>query len=944
MALAAGLMSLASTAQAELVYKQVGTPNKASTAKTSNLPVYCMSKYGQGISFYTKEALGLPAGSVIKELSYLGYYVPSSSKDFTNATMEVYVANASSTSKYTDFVIAGEPEGGKATTVLDKSKCTLFYSGPYSLTEGGSQTEPIEFMKVTSTTDGFTYTGESIMIFISIETPKFGGTFANAVLCTASGNTFAPNGAYRDSGYNTAGYGINTHSWSQYNTVSKPMPVMKVGYEGERQVIKATVKGQIRSSLNNATITGAQVELKKGTDVVSTMITESNGNYEFTVDDVDTEAVYTVSASKTGFDTNSMVVDIKAGGSFTGMDLVLMKQPVPAVLSGTVINKDTREPVASALVQFNNDMVTTKADGKYSFNVANIDVLPSDGLPLTSSATGYNTFSSNVTLTGDMTMNIEMVPLPPLPGEGAQIGEYSTKDYDYTAPFNPLWNVSTSETIYPSGLLGNLTQGTKYSSVSFYGYLNPVQQGGGDEGGDEGDDDDPYGGYSAPAKADADPQPWKGHVTIYMMDTADSRFTNTSAPTDLTGLTPLFDGDVTVNEGGAPNAPVLLFTADFAKPYVYGGQNIKLVAVTKSSTSRLVYFAYDDTYTDNVLAKAASNQTSFDDASYSVSNAGVPVLRLGDYVPSATVEGTVTLKSSSAPVEGATVTLAKGTDKVSATTDAEGKYEINWRGVAFNETYTLNIVKEPYDEVTVDVTFTESALSVTKDTQLTLSGMISGKVTDKVTGDAIADLDIKVFTAGNTPVDIDASEAKTADDGTYMVNISDAAFAEYSVEISGGKYIPQKKNVTFSAEALSIEDVDFEMEFNATVSGKVTYSDGPVCAGAVVAIADKTATTDAEGMYSVEFAPVTVATADVKASVESTEAYSGTVDLTSGAEITCDIVLTIAGIDAIAGEGRTVDVYGIDGVVILRGADASALKQLPEGIYVINGKKMLLRK
>lgn len=942
---AAGMLSMSLPAQADLQYKQVGTPNQASTAKTANLPVYTMSKYGQGISIYTKDAIGLPSGSVIKEISFLGKQSSTAEKDFTDATMEVYVANASAGAKYSDFIKAGDNEGGKATTILDTSKATLFYSGPFSVTDGGTQTNPIEVLKINTTTSGFTYSGEGMMIYISIATPKFGGTYTDFVLCTASGTTFAPNGAYRDSGYTTEGYGINTHSWSQYNTVSKPMPAMKLGYEGEAVVISSTIKGQIRSSLNNSTLTGAQVELKKNDTTVATMITESNGSYEFTVDDVDTQTVYTVTASKEGYDSNSRIVDIKAGGTFTGMDIVLTKQPVPAVLSGTVINKDTRVPVASVMVTFNGDIVTTKEDGKYSFNIANVDELPSEGVSLTASATGYNSYSSTVNVTGDMTLNIEMVPLPPLPGEGSQVGDYSTKGYDYGAPINPLWNVSVSETIYPKGILGNLTEGTKYSSVSFYGYFQKSQSGGSEGGGDEGGED--YNDYwTAPAKADADAtsDPWIGHVTIYMVDTSDSRYASDSTPTDYSALTPLFDGDVTISEGGANNAPALLFTADFTQPYIYGGDNIKLIAVSKSSTSRLVYFAYDNTYTANVFAKAASSQAGFDGAKYSVNSSGVPVMKLGSYVPTATVSGTVTDKKTSAPIEGAVVTLAKGTDKVSATTDAEGAYTLNWRNVIFGETYTINVEKAPYDEMTEDITFAEDALSRQFNAQLAVSGMISGKVTDKVTGEALADMDIKVYAADETELTIDADDAKTASDGTYMVTLPEIELAAYTIEISGGKYIVQSQDVTFTAESVSAEDIDFAMEFNATVSGKVTYSDDVVCEGAVVTIGDKTATSDAEGKYSIEIAPVTTASADVKATLDGVESYTGTVDLTTGAEIVLDIKLDTSGISAIIGENGTADIYGIDGIVIARSADANVVKNLPAGIYVINGKKVLIRK
>lgn len=945
LALAAGLLTAASpSASAQLNYKQVGTPNTtglAYQAKTSNLPVYSMNKYGQGISMYKAAAIDLPANTTIKEITFLGWQ--EDEKDFTGATFKVYVANAGTSVNYNDYIIAGPNEGSNATTILDTSKATLFYEGALSIPQGGSREDLKEVIKA-SNDQGFVYSGGNLMVYIEFTVPK-ASPFTNFIVATQQGVTFEPNGAYRDSGYAAdaynGGYGVNTKKWSEYS--GKQMPVMKLGYAGEAQVIKAEISGKIVSSLRNTNLVGADVKLLKGTETVATTISETNGAYSFTVEEVDVNATYSITASKEGYESATLPIDIKAGGKFTNQDITLTKLPVPAVLSGTVINKETQQPVASALVRFNDDMTTTKADGKYTFNIANVDLLPSDGLELTASATGYNSYSTSLRVTGDMTFNVEMVPLPPLSGEGAQIGEYNTADYSYQAPFNSLWNVTHTETIYPSGILGELTKDTKYSSVNFYGYLSPVSTPDPDEGGDDSGDD-PYGGYSAPAKAEATQSPWKGNVKIYMLNTTDSRFTSASTPTDLENLTPLFEGDVTINEGGANNAPVLLFTADFAQPFVYGGDNIKLIAVTSSNTARLVYFCQDPTYTDNVFGKYGTNQESFDAMKYSVVNCGVPVIKLGDYVPTAKVYGTVTDKKTSAPVEGATVTLAKGTDKVSATTDAEGKYEISWRGVTFNETYTLNVEKAPYDEITSDVSFTDATLNMQYNAQLTVSGTVSGKVTDKVTGNALADMTVKVFAADNTEVTLDAAEAKTADDGTYMVTIPEVDFATYTVEISGGKYIAEKKEVTFSTEKVANEDVDFEMTFNATVSGKVTFSDGPAVAGASVKIGELTAKTDEEGAYSISVAPVTAASGDVTVEYGGNQVYTGTVDLTTGAEITFDIKLDLSGVDAVfAGEGKA-DVYGINGVVIARDADASVVKTLPAGIYIVNGKKMVIAK
>lgn len=938
---AAGLLALSSGADAQLNYKQIGTPSGGSTSSTSLMPVYTMSKYGEGISVYKQAAIDLPANTLIKEIAFLGFQ--KEAKDLTNATIEVYVGNAPAGSSYKNFIIDGEKEGSASTTVFDTSKATLFYSGPFTVEVGGSLSAPVEIYKFSNDT-GFTYTGEDVVIFISIATPKT-SVYTTFVTAVASGNLYSANGGYRDSGYSGItypGYGINTKSWYEYG--SKQMPVMKLGYEGQRQKISAEISGKIYSSLNRNTLSGATVLLKENSETIGTVeATPSNGSFSFSVDDVDDTAVYSLVASKEGFETGTMNIDIKAGGSFPNQDITLTKLPVPAVLSGKVIDKATSQPIDGAMVTYNSDVFTTSSDGAYSFNIANVDVLPADGLELKASASGYNSFSTNISVTGDMTFNIEMVALPPLPGEGAQIGDYNPASYDYVAPFNSLWNYSVSETIYPKGALENLTKDTKYSSISFFGYLNPTSTGGGNN--DDNDEEEDYNDYwTAPSKADENQNPWKGNVKLYMVNTNATRFSSKNDYTDLSKLTPLFEGEVVVNEGGKNNDPALLFTVDFDEAFEYAGESVKLICVADSKLSRLVYFAFDPTYTSNVIGKAGSNLEALNNSDYQVYTVGTPVVRLGDYVPTATVYGTVTDKKSDAPVEGATVTLAKGTEKVSATTAEDGTYKLSWRGISFDETYTVNVEKEPYNEITSDLSFSENTLNMQFNAQLTVNGFVSGVVKDKVTGDVLADMTVKVYTADDTEVTIDETEAKTADDGTYSVSIPDIDYAAYYVEISGGKYNAEKQEVNFTAEKVEVEDVDFEMAFDAVVSGKVTFNDGVAVEGAIVKLGDAVATTDAEGAYSIEVAPVETASEAVTVTYNDEEVYTGTVDMTTGAQIQFDIQLSISGVELVFGQNEKADVYGVNGIIIARDANTDVVKNLPSGIYIINGKKVMINK
>lgn len=942
--LALGLLSPQVFAQ-DLNYKQVGTPSQATLGyATSYLPVYSQNKFGQAITLYKAEAIGLPAGTVIKELSFLGYQ--TSEKDWEGSTIEVYIGNASSDASYTDFIISGPSEGSASTTIFDTTKGVLFYSGSFSIPMAGSKEAPVELVKFNNS-DGFTYTGGGIVIYTNAFTSKFNGAYTNFSECETSGTIYRANGAYRDSGYDPQkypGYGVNTKAWSTYSygNLTPSVPVIKLGYTGEKQTVSATISGKIVTSTSSTTgLSGATVKLTKDAEVVETITTPFSGNYSFSVEAVDEDATYAVVASKEGYETNELVVDIKAGGAFTDKNIVLTKLPVPAVLSGQVYDNATNNPLTGAVVTFNDMQVTTTDDGKYAFNIANVDDLPAEGLPLTAVCDGYIDYSRSLAVTGDMTFNIAMIPLPELPGEGTQIGVYNANDYYYTAPVNGLWKYSASEVIYPKAALEDMKEGDKFSSISFYGYLQPQTTGGNDDD-DSGNDDDDWNDYwSAPSKAAANENPWKGHVTIYMINTPSSSFSTTSG-TNLEDLTPLFDGEIVVNEGGSKTSPALLYTAEFNQPFEYGGDNIKLICVGFSNNSRLVYYAFDPEYNNNVLEKADSNEESFLTKAYSKMTSGVPVVKLGAYVPTAVVSGTVTDKNTGVALEGAVVTLASATDKISATTDAEGAYELIWRNVDYTTTYTLNVEKDPYSEVTLDLTFAEDDLEVTKNIELTINGTICGTVIDAVTEEGIEGLTVMVYDAEENEITLDASESTTTSDGSFYLTIPDLKYETYTVKVSGGKYNADSKEVGFSATEIDIEDVEIALTFNATVSGNVTINNTTPATGAIVTIGKLTATVDAEGAYSIEFAPVENATETVTVVYDDETAFNGSVDLTTGSEIVYDINIT-SGVEAVFGADVVADVYSVNGIMVARNADIETVKALPAGIYVINGKKVIVR-
>lgn len=717
--LLAALCLTASGASAqELQYKQVGTL-KTGDFKfyQSYYPVYTMSKYGEGVTLYNKDLVGLSANSVLKEIAYFGYQ----SSDKTNVKFTVWVGNTTETT-VEPFIIAGENEGNKTTTVVDKTKFQKFCEVTYpSLPAKGSRDEANEILTFTSDS-GFTYTGENLVVYIElnngIDRNSAVAPYITFFQCN-NGSDSKCIGAYRDSSYApedyNGGYGINTRTWTYNASADETLPVMKLGYEGERAHVSATVKGRVVSSRTGAGINGATV-----TFAGQMQTTPSSGLYEFTVSDVDQTANYSITASAPGYDPTTLPVDIKAGGSYNVEDIVLTKQPVPGVLSGKVLCGTTAVP--GATVTFDGQTATSAADGAYSISIANVDALPSDGAQITATARGYLPYSANLLMSGDMTYNINMEALPELPGEGTQVGEWNVTAYGYMAPFNPLWTYSEAQMVYPAEMLSGLSNGDRFSSVSFYGYFpESTPTPGGDDGGDDGDDsgygygddgddsgygygDDDYG-YSAPAR---EPASRKYTVQLYLMETDATAFDPTAiTPASIEGLTPYFDGEVVINTAGDNEHPVQLVNLPLDRAYQYGGKSLQMV-VKATGTSGLMYFCLDDSYNANVIARAASS--GLEDMAYNLSSQGVPVMRLGQYVPTAAVFGSVTDNRSHVGLSGVDVTLSGNGVNIKAKTNDEGAYRIDLRDAVMNSKYRLNFSYGDYYDETVDVTFTENEL------------------------------------------------------------------------------------------------------------------------------------------------------------------------------------------------------------------------------------------
>lgn len=765
-------------------------------------PLNTSEKFAQGILIYNKATLGLNPNTSIKEVSFLGYeqFTKTGVNKFT-----LYLANTTETT-VNSFITNKQ--------AFDYSQLTYF--GEYNITNPtptGSKTDPVDIITF-SNNSGFNYTGDNLVVFVELATesgtyPQFTFIMASAPVCVGAQRT----AAYTDEQYG-GGYGLASKDWSINSDNAVKMPVMNIGYGGEKVVVSATINGKVVSSRNNSAVTGATVSFTDCEDVVTT----SNGKFSFTVEDVDRDKTYSISVTAEGFEPYSQEINIKAGGTIELSDIVLIRLDVPATIKGTVKNSVTNAGVAGVTVSFNGTTVTSGTEGNYSIAVANIEALTET--TLSASAKGYLPYSTNLTnlVGGENTININIVPIPELPGGGTQIGQFNDiNDYSYFSPINPLSTYAASETVYPASMFAGVETGTKFSSVSFFGYYNKAVA---TPDPDEGDDDYNSGWY---AKGKADEAVYREYnIKAYMVN-VDQATIDANTAIDYSTYTPLYEGTVQWPMGGSKQTPDLTFAIPFETPFTYEGGNVAVIIQsvctlkpTDADGGTVPLFCVDPSAPNNVIYKSENNENAFLQAKWSVPNAysnpnGVPVMKLGEYVPTGKISGKVTDKATGQPLEGVEVTLeATGLESVNGTTDAEGFYSLSLRQVDYDTQYTLSFSYGDYYDESQGVTFTDETLEQTINVQMekpaqSLTGTIIGSVTT-VESSPIEGVTVTLSkqAEGSESVEGNIASTTTSYDGNFTIVVTDLDLTStYTLSFSKTGYEPSSIEAEFEIDAMT---------------------------------------------------------------------------------------------------------------------------------------------
>ena len=319
-----------------------------------------------------------------------------------------------------------------------------------------------------------------------------------------------------------------------------------------------------------------------------------------------------------------------------------------------------------------------------------------------------------------------------------------------------------------------------------------------------------------------------------------------------------------------------------------------------------------------------------------------------------TVTGVVTDAVTSAAIEGASVKFAAGEKEFSATTDADGKYSVELTpGVA----YKMTVEAENYSYYEYEIS--ELGEVLTFDAALTLAPKtVSGTITDEVTGAAIEGASV-TFTAGEN-----VYTTSTDADGKYSVEIVDV-YPAYTMTVEAESYDDYENEIGVLADQLTF---DAAIRLSAkTISGTVTDAvTSAAIEGATVTFTAGenvyTASTDADGKYSVEIADVYPAyTMTVEAEgYEPYESGVGVVDATKAYDAALQPVdtgvagINVKGFKAFGTEGNivvltesatVVRVFDTNGRLINKAlvAEGETRIAMQSGIYIVNGFKVVVK-
>lgn len=475
-----------------------------------------------------------------------------------------------------------------------------------------------------------------------------------------------------------------------------------------------------------------------------------------------------------------------------------------------------------------------------------------------------------------------------------EIGDLSTSNQAY-APFALNWNNSRSEMIYTAEELG-LTPGSAITKIAFPYYCE-------------------------------DTKDYNTHVRVWMENTDATEPTMYFSNTD--SLTNVYDNESFAALPAAGSKTSLDGLASFTlngDGFVYTGGNLRIVCESRATNYKQVYFAYDTSKTKKILAVRYDPESTYlsyidPEKQQSSYQTYFPVMYIST-AKAVTPNKGVVKDSEGNLIEGAAVKAEYPVDDVNsiyyeATTNADGEFEFTIYRTDVEGDYNLAVNAAGYEPANTTVAPTDQETVVVLNKAASLY-----PETLYLYGTYYVNGEVRQWDMNNAIALIKDEE----NEGLFSVSgINFDTTEEEEVEV----------------------DSDEEGDGNTTIGGvtpTVKYAYFAFCENASATAPGRTyGATEPRleltesGEYTLEAGTnlfrISPATCDL------------TVDLAAGT-LTIKIYSATDGLNTISTDltAGPVDVYNLQGVLLRRGVDrAAATTGLPRGIYIVGGRKALVK-
>jgi hypothetical protein len=739
--------------------------------------------------------------------------------------------------------------------------------------------------------------------------------------------TTAADGSYTLNGV-TAGSATVTASLTGYQNGSQNVTVTAGGNNQVATIQLSPISpGNVTGSVVNTGgtgIAGAAVSA----DGLST-VTDSSGKY--TLNNLPS-GTQTLDVSATGYEPGSATVTVAAGTTTTASNITL--NSAIGNVSGKVTNS-TGSAISGASVSFGGGSTTTDANGNYSFTN-----IPAGTIQLVASATGYQSVTQNVTVTGGTTVtaNFSLTAASSSPGTvTGTVTNISTGGIisGATVKWGTVSTTTNSSGVYT---LSNVAGGAQTVTASATGYLpvsNTVNVAGGtstlnfqlstagilnvtvvNSSGAvvSGAPVTISGGIIATNLSGTTNSSgmWSSNWIPVGSYTVSSGTASTTATVN-TGQTT----NTTVTQGSTPTTGTITGTVTNSSGTALSGVSVAAGSITATTAANGTYtLANVNAGTQTITASLAGYQTG--SQSVNVTAGGTVTANFSltaSTSSSGTVTGTVTNISNGLLLSGATVKW----NTTAVSTDSNGVYTLS---NVTGGTQTITASATGYLPVTS--TINVSGGTTTLNFQLSTAGILNVTVLNS-SGAAVSGASVSISggiiatTLSGTTNSSGVWSSNWIPIGTYTIS---SGGATQTATVNTG----QTTNATITQGSAPT---------TGTITGTVTNSSGAALAGATVSGGGISATTASNGTYTLN--NVNAGTVTVTASLAGYQTGSQSVNVTAGGTATANFSLTATTSSAGTVTGK---VTNISNGVALSGATvkwgSTTVTTSSTGIYTIS--------